>query len=196
MNRTQEQIIERDILEIKERLIGLKTKITGKTFVISGGVGFLGSWFCEVAIRFGANVICIDNLITSTEENISNLENFSNFSFINSAIENANIPTGADYVIHMASIAAPPLYQRSPIETLNSGVLGAIKLLNYASTNNIRAYLFASTSEVYGDPPCDKIPTDEAYPGIVYSPFPQQWLCGRSCSTRASFSSRVLQLPR
>jgi UDP-glucuronate decarboxylase len=169
MDNIREQIVEQDILEIRKQLRELKEKIEGKTFVVSGGAGFLGSWFCEVALSFEAHVICVDNLIASTNENIAKLRRSPNFTFINSAIESANIPDGADYVVHMASIASPPLYQRSPIETLNSGVLGTIKLLEYSRINKVCTYLLTSTSEVYGDPPDDQVPTDETYPGIVYS---------------------------
>lgn len=163
------QIVKRDVDAIVARLAEFEGKVKSKTFVVSGGAGFIGSWFCEVAIALGANVICVDNLIASTEENITELEKSSKFTFIKSKVENADIPSGADYVVHMASIASPPLYQRNPIETLNSGVLGTIKLLDYAKANNVLSFLLTSTSEVYGNPPSDKIPTDETYPGFVYS---------------------------
>lgn len=122
MSRTREQIVNQDVATITQQLMPLSAKIEGMKFVVSGGAGFLGSWFCDVAIAMGAEVICIDNLIASTEENITNLLDSSRFSFIRASVEDVTIPTGADYIVHMASIASPPLYQRYPIETLNSAV--------------------------------------------------------------------------
>ena len=74
MQIRQEEIIEQDIISIRRQLADLESKIKGKVFVVSGGAGFLGSWFCEVAVSFGARVICVDNLIASSEENILKLE--------------------------------------------------------------------------------------------------------------------------
>lgn len=167
--RNQDEIIFHDILEIKDMIREFLPRITGKTFVVSGGAGFLGSWFCEVAINSGAKVICIDNMIASTEQSIRNLLGKPNFTFIKEDIAVAKIPDGADYVIHMASIASPPLYQHRPIDTLNSAVLGSINLLEYSRRNKVSAYLLTSTSEVYGNPNEDQIPTPERYAGLVHS---------------------------
>ena len=169
MNVTCEQIVEQDVVRILQQIANFKAKIEGKTFIVSGGAGFLGSWFSEVALKFGASVICIDNLIVSTKENIAKLEKLSRFTFIHGAIEAVSLPTGADYVVHMASIASPPLYQKHPIETLNAAVLGSVKLLEYSRQNAVKAYLLTSTSEVYGNPPDEYIPTAEEYPGNVHS---------------------------
>lgn len=166
---TQEQIISQDIAEIKGRLAEFGPKIVGKTFVVSGGVGFLGSWFCETALSFGSRVICVDNLIASTEQNISELGKNPNFTFLKTDIAKADIPEGADYVVHMASVASPPLYQAKPLDTLNSAVFGSVNLLEYSKRNKVSGYLLTSTSEVYGNPPDDKIPTVEIYPGSVHS---------------------------
>ena len=165
----QSAIVAQDASAIKDRLQQFAPDIVGKTFVISGGAGFLGSWFCDVAITLGAKVICIDNLIASTKENIAHLMANPNFTFIEKDIAKVRVPDGADYVVHMASIASPPLYQMKPVETLNSAVLGSINLLDYAKRNRVAGYLLTSTSEVYGNPPAEQIPTPETYSGDVHS---------------------------
>jgi UDP-glucuronate decarboxylase len=167
--KTQEQLVAQDISEITERLAKFGPKIKGKTFIISGGAGFLGSWFCETALNMGAKVTCIDNLVASTKQNIDNFSENPNFTFIRKDIARAKLPKGADYVIHMASIASPPLYQARPLDTLNAAVFGSVNLLEYSKRNKVSGYLLTSTSEVYGNPPDDKIPTVEIYPGSVHS---------------------------
>lgn len=169
VDSTQERMITADVLEISDSLTEFRYKMMGKTLVVSGGAGFLGSWFCEVGLELGAKIICIDNLVASTEQNIINLESKPNFRFINDDIAKVKIPNGADYVVHMASIASPPLYQARPIDTLNAAILGSINLLEYSKENNILGYILASTSEVYGNPPYNKIPTKESYLGNVNS---------------------------
>ncbi len=162
-------IIQRDIGEIKLELGCFNDKFEDKTFLITGGAGFLGSWFSEVALAFKAKVICVDNFIASTEENISALRRKKDFTFLNADIAEVNLPEGIDYIVHMASIASPPLYQVYPIETLNSATLGSIRVLEYARKNDVKIFLLTSTSEVYGDPPSSMVPTDEDFAGSVHS---------------------------
>ena len=162
--------IQDDVTEISNELKNIKEKINGKTFLITGGAGFLGSWFCDSLNSFDANIICVDNLITGSLENIQHLENKPNFRFINHDItKTLEIKENIDYIVHMASIASPPVYQKYPIETLNANVLGTINMLELAKEKNVKGFLLTSTSEVYGNPPDDSIPTPEAFPGFVSS---------------------------
>lgn len=166
MNR----VIEEDLEKIKQSLIGLSDKIKDKTFLITGGAGFLGSWICDSLNVFGAKIICVDNLITGSIKNISHLINQKNFKFIQHDITKPiNIEENVDYVIHMASIASPPIFQRRPLETLNANVFGTINLLEFSKGKKVKTFLFTSTSEVYGNPPDNAIPTPETFPGLVYS---------------------------
>ena len=164
------KIIEGDIKTIADSLKTFDKKIKGKTFLVTGGAGFLGSWVCDVLHSFDANIICVDNLISGSKTNIQHLIEEKTFRFIEQDVcGNLELKENIDYIIHMACIASPPQYQKFPIETLNSSIIGTMKMLELAKEKKIKAFLFSSTSEVYGNPPSEKIPTPENYPGYTFS---------------------------
>jgi UDP-glucuronate decarboxylase len=72
-----------------------------------------------------------------------------------------------DYVIHAASIASPTFYRRFPVETIDANVIGLRRLLGHVEQTGVDGFLFFSSSEIYGDPPPDNIPTREDFPGYV-----------------------------
>jgi UDP-glucuronate decarboxylase len=160
--------MKEEIETIKLELEKYEDKIKEKTFLVSGGAGFIGSWFCESMISFGARVICVDNLSSGSMKNIEHLLNSKNFKLFKKDVCKFLTNKKIDYAVHMASIASPPLYQRHPIETLDVGYIGTKNMLNIAVKNKAH-FLFTSTSEVYGNPPDDKIPTKEDYYGYVNS---------------------------
>jgi UDP-glucuronate decarboxylase len=164
------KIIKEDIKKIVVNLNEFDKKIKDKTFLVTGGAGFLGSWFCDVLHEFGANVICIDNLVTGSKKNIQHLIGEKNFKFIEQDVCNPfELKENIDYIVHMACIASPPYYQKFPIETLNANIIGTINMLELARKKKVKAFLFSSTSEVYGNPPEGNIPTPEDYPGHTFS---------------------------
>lgn len=123
-----------------------------ETAVVTGGSGFLGSHLCDKLIKNNISVICIDNLLTGSLENIQHLFGNPNFHFIRHDITNfIHVPGKVDYVLHFASPASPLDYHQLPIETLKVGSLGTHKALGLAKEKNA-TFLLASTSEVYGDP--------------------------------------------
>lgn len=136
-----------------------------KRALVSGGAGFIGSWLCEELLNNGFSVLCVDNLCTGREKNISHLKDNKNFEFlmhdITKPIENIN---DIDFIFHLASPASPPDYQKLAIETLMVNSLGTLNLLESARKNKSR-FLLASTSEVYGDPL--ENPQKESYWGNV-----------------------------
>ena len=135
------------------------------TVVITGGAGFLGSHLCDKFIDEGFRVICIDNLLTGSADNIAHLAGNENFKFIKHDITNYVFIGGkVDYVLHFASPASPIDYLKLPIQTLKVGSLGTHKVLGLAKEKNARM-LLASTSEIYGDP--DVHPQSEDYWGNV-----------------------------
>lgn len=120
--------------------------------VITGGAGFLGSHLCERFLAEGDEVICVDNLITGSADNIAHLFGHPKFRFICHDVTTFLYVEGrVDYVLHFASPASPMDYLRYPIQTLKVGSLGTHKALGFAKAKGAR-FLLASTSEVYGDP--------------------------------------------
>ncbi len=136
-----------------------------KVVVITGGAGFLGSHLCDRFLAEGFRVICLDNLITGSERNITHLEGNRNFEFVlHDVTKEIQITGPVDYVLHFASPASPVDYLNYPIQTLKVGSLGAHNTLGLAKLKKAR-YLVASTSEVYGDPQVH--PQSESYWGHV-----------------------------
>ena len=120
--------------------------------LITGGAGFLGSHLCDLFLARGHEVICMDNFLTGSPENIKHLFGREGFSFIKQDVTNyIHIDGPLDYVLHFASPASPIDYLEKPIQTLKVGSLGTHKTLGVAKDKGAR-YLIASTSEVYGDP--------------------------------------------
>ncbi len=133
--------------------------------VITGGSGFVGSYLCEKLINDGHKIIVIDNLLTGSKENIDNLLDNENFSFIEHDVQDhIEIEDKVDYVLHFASAASPRAYTEHPVNTLKAGSVGTINTLGLAKKHSAE-YLLASTSEVYGDPL--KSPQNEEYWGNV-----------------------------
>ena len=133
--------------------------------VITGGSGFVGSYLCEKLINDGHKIIVIDNLLTGSTENINDLLNNENFSFIEQDVQDhIEIKDKVDYVLHFASAASPKAYTEHPVNTLKAGSVGTINTLGLAKKHSAE-YLLASTSEVYGDPLIS--PQNEEYWGNV-----------------------------
>ncbi len=133
--------------------------------LVTGGAGFLGSHLCDRLLQAGYAVVCIDNLITGSLENVAHLFGQERFRFIKHDVtEYLYVEGPLDAVLHFASPASPVDYLRLPIQTLKVGSLGTHKALGLAKAKGAR-FLLASTSEVYGDPQVH--PQPEAYWGHV-----------------------------
>ncbi|MCO5252216.1 MAG: SDR family oxidoreductase [Candidatus Kapabacteria bacterium] len=128
--------------------------------LITGGAGFLGSHLCDKFIAEGYEVVCMDNFVTGSPDNIAHLMGNPNFKFILHDVTNYVYVEGdLDYILHFASPASPIDYLKLPIQTLKVGSLGTHKALGLAKAKNARI-LLASTSEVYGDPLIHPQPED------------------------------------
>ncbi|MQF82909.1 SDR family oxidoreductase [SAR202 cluster bacterium AD-802-E10_MRT_200m] len=133
--------------------------------LVVGGAGFLGSHLCERLLGLDHTVICMDNLLTGTGQNIDGFRNDKNFSFLQQDVcDSIDITGNIDWIAHLASPASPIDYQKLPIETLKVGALGTFNLLDLAVQKNAK-FLLASTSEVYGEPQMH--PQREEYWGNV-----------------------------
>jgi UDP-glucuronate decarboxylase len=161
------QIIGHDIHNICEQLEEFEEQIHGHTFLVTGGAGFLGSWACDTLVAMGGEVVCVDNAVSGSLKNIKHLIGHKNFLFVNRDVKEFTYDGGIDYIIHMASIASPQLYQERPIETLDTNIEGTKRMLELAKAKKVKSLLFTSTSEVYGN--AEVLPTPEAYTGLVNS---------------------------
>ena len=137
----------------------------GKRALVTGGAGFLGSHLCERLLDEGLEVVCMDNLITGSLDNIEGLFGRDGFSFVKHDVTNfIHVPGDLDYILHIASPASPIDYLKLTNQTLKVGSLGTHKALGLAKSKGAR-FLLASTSEVYGDPLIH--PQPESYWGNV-----------------------------
>lgn len=139
-----------------------------KSALVSGGAGFIGLHLCESLLEKGFEVVCIDNLLTGSEQNISHLKPNQNFGFVKADTTKA-LPSSVTekkftHVFNLASPASPLHYQIHPIETLEANSLGTKAMLEIAVKNKA-SFLQASTSEVYGSPAVH--PQVESYWGNV-----------------------------
>jgi len=132
--------------------------------LVTGGAGFLGSHLCDYLLKNDHYVICMDNLVTGSSDNLRHIDS-DKFIFIKHDITKyIEIDGDLDYIFHFASPASPVDYLRYPIKTLKVGALGTHNVLGLAKAKKARI-LLASTSEVYGDPKVH--PQNEDYWGNV-----------------------------
>jgi len=150
--------------------------------VVTGGAGFVGSHLCDFLLAQGHHVTCVDNLLTGKTENIAHLRGNPRFRFIKHDVikglprllrmrgSNRTLPRffpSTDYVFHLASPASPVGYMKNSIETILTNSMGSLQLLEYCRKRPHTKFLFASTSEVYGNPAVH--PQVETYWGNVNS---------------------------
>ena len=159
--------INSEIIYISKQIEKFTTSFVGQTFLVTGGAGFLGSWICDVLITLGCKVICLDNFSSGKKENIIHLVGKNNFTLIDHDISKPIFfETDIDFVLHLASRASPLEFSIYSIPILKANTLGTWVALGIARKHNAR-FVLASTSEVYGDPADEFIPTPESYWGRV-----------------------------
>ena len=127
--------------------------------LVTGGAGFIGSHLCKKLLEEGHNVICLDNLLTSSFDNITELFEYSQFSFIKHDVIDPLPDLKVDRIFNLACPASPVHYQEDPVRTIMTSFFGAVNVLNLAKKQKARI-LQASTSEVYGDPAVHPQPED------------------------------------
>jgi dTDP-glucose 4,6-dehydratase len=136
-----------------------------QTVLITGGAGFIGCHLCQKLLTQDYQVICLDNFITGSIENVKPLLKDKNFKLIEHNVSNyIEITDKINYVLHCASLASPIDYLNFPIQTLKVGSLGTHNALGLAKKKKA-VFLLFSTSEVYGDPL--EHPQKESYWGHV-----------------------------
>ena len=138
---------------------------SSRRILVTGGAGFIGSHLCDSLLQRGDSVICADNLFTGRLHNIRPLLNHPAFTFIEHDVRDPlDVEGSLDRIFNLACPASPPHYQKDPIGTMKTCVIGTMNLLELARQKSAR-FLQASTSEVYGDPEIH--PQPESYAGNV-----------------------------
>jgi len=179
---TAAQVVASDLADICRRLEPEFSSMQGKTLFISGGAGFLGHYLVQAVLHWNRShgekppirVIASDNYIRGIPDWLTALSGDPSLTLLRHDITEP-LPDGLgpfDYIIHAASIASPIYYRRYPIETMDANVNGLRLLLERCRNQQkdghpIAGFLFFSTSEIYGDPSPEQIPTPETYRGNV-----------------------------
>lgn len=174
---TENRVIKEDIKEIVEQISQYYVLLSGKTILITGGLGFIGRYMVgtlqylnKYILKKPSKIIIIDNYITSEGNKLFIFPQKDKPTFIkHNVTKPLNISGNIDYIIHAAGIASPAYYQKYPLETIDVAVMGTRNMLEVARKKRVKGFLFFSSSEVYGDPLLTEIPTKETYRGNVSS---------------------------
>ena len=166
----------RDADDIIESLGRLNQRFSGKRILITGAAGFLGSQFVyyflranEKALDKPCEVVAWDNFMRGKPQWVLDLQDSrEDIHFLTKDIIKDTDYGDVDFVIHGATIASPTFYRKYPLATIDANIQGLRNLLDYAVDNKrLESLLFFSTSEIYGDPDPENIPTKETYRGHV-----------------------------
>ena len=165
-------------LNAKDIITGLDNfnqRFSGKKILLTGAAGFLGCQFVHYfkvlndsgILNNPCHLYAWDNYLRGVPDWLAELDGGPGISMEKKDIINDIDYPKPDFIIHAASIASPVYYRKYPIETIDSNVTGLRNILEYSKVNNIESLLFFSTSEIYGDPDPEHIPTNEDYRGYV-----------------------------
>jgi dTDP-glucose 4,6-dehydratase/UDP-glucuronate decarboxylase len=162
-----------DLDEIVRRSERALRELSGRTLLVAGAAGFLGAYLAhavaranDVALERSCSLVLLDNFATGSLGRLAPLDGRRDCRIVRRSLEELD-GVAADTVVHAASIASPAVYRRLPLETIEVNVLGTWRLLRLAQEAGVRSLLYLSSSEVYGDPSADAIPTPEDYAGRV-----------------------------
>ena len=171
----QGSVIREDAVQLVDALRPLLHRLSGTTLLVTGGSGFLCSYLFETVARFNdtsdgppCRMLCVDNLQSGVATRVTHLLGRPDFRFIE---HDASKPLALDedvhWIVHGASIASPTLYRLFPLETIDVNVAGTRHMLDLARQRGARSLVYLSSSEIYGNPPPESIPTPETYLGAV-----------------------------
>ncbi|MBS0168614.1 MAG: NAD-dependent epimerase/dehydratase family protein [Nitrospira sp.] len=180
--KTAKEVVLQDLSYMADCLKSEFEALSGKRLLITGGAGFLGHYFVQGALYWNfanpgqapISVVVYDSFVRGLPTWLSGVKEDANLTLVTHDIRYP-LPTDMgdfSYIIHAASIASPTYYKRDPIGTMDANVNGLRMLLDYARSHQekgrpIEGLLFFSSSEIYGDPSPDHIPTPETYRGFV-----------------------------
>jgi len=179
---TLAELLRTDLDYICDSLHAEFSQMSGQPLLITGGAGFLGYYLVQSVLHWNdtrspqrpMNVTLFDNFIRGVPDWLTAIEGRTDLKIVRYDIRDP-LPTQMDdfaYIIHAAGIASPIYYRKQPIETMDANINGLRSLLDYCLARKnagrpVSGFLFYSSSEIYGDPPADKIPTSEDYRGNV-----------------------------
>ena len=166
-------VIKKDIIEIINKIDN--NRFNNKKILLTGGGGFLGTYFVYYfsllndlkILNDNCKLYVVENFIRGVPSWYESMKNRSDIEFIEADINQPLSLPKSDFIIHAATIASPTYYRLHPLETMDANVIGLRNLLEFVKNNPCESFLFFSTSEIYGDPQPEFIPTKETYRGNV-----------------------------
>ena len=169
------RIIREDAQDVAKAMAPRLSRAAGDTIVVTGAGGFLCSFLVDCLVAWNdlriarpMRIVAIDNMLTGLPERLAHLRGRPDVELLKHDItQEWTRPGAADWIVHGASIASPPFYRQYPLETIDANVGGTRRMLDLARERKAKGVLVMSTSEIYGDPPADMIPTPEDYRGNV-----------------------------
>lgn len=203
--RELSEVVRRDLEEICDRAAAPLRRLAGKTVLVAGGEGFLPSYLvdallsaADLGIAPGCRVICVDNRSTADPGRLARRVGREDFTLIEHDVTRPlELDVRIDFVVHGASIASPTWYRARPLETIDVNVTGTRNLLELARRRGVSGFLYLSSSEIYGDPPAEHVPTVEDYWGHVSSVGPRACYdeSKRLAETLCATYHRLYELP-
>ena len=145
----------------------------GTLFLVTGGAGFIGSNLCEAILKLGCKVRCLDDLSTGKQANVDIFRDYLNYEFFRGDVKDLetcmNACAGVDYVLHEAAWGSVPRSIEMPLFYNLNNIHGTLNMLEAARQCGVKAFVYASSSSVYGDEP--HLPKTEGTEGNLLSPY-------------------------
>jgi len=151
----------------------------GSVFLVTGGAGFIGSNLCEAILKLGYHVRCLDDLSTGKQANVDLFKDNANYTFIKGDIKDLDTCMracdGVSYVLNQAAWGSVPRSIEMPLFYCANNIMGTLNMMEAARQCNVKKFVYASSSSVYGDEP--NLPKREGREGNLLSPYAVSKMC-------------------